>query len=267
MGGIAENVNRGSLTGFAHTDGVDISHGAATGLTQAGPITIEGWFRLDSFPTSGQGAMLVGKGWPYVAVDNEYFLRYDNDAGGKRFALVLSDGTTIAEAYGLYDVTLGDWFHVAATFDNALGGDFSDKCRIYVDGVSLSLTDDGNNITAINTSPSSPDVFRVGNWSTTGDYNPIDGYADEIRFWSVARTASEVADNRATVLTGTESGLELYWRFDEDVDSTTAVDETANGNDGTIDGLVYATKVPFSAAPKVKAIAASDPPGGVGLVG
>ena len=43
--------------------------------------------------------------------------------------------------------------------------------------------------------------------------------------------------------TGSESGLVGYWNFEEG-SGTTAYDQTANGNDGTINGATYDTNVP-----------------------
>jgi hypothetical protein len=66
------------------------------------------------------------------------------------------------------------------------------------------------------------------------------GYIDEIRVWSKALTDAEVLSNYNHTLSGTESGLKLYWPLDEGIErQSVAYDYSktggiANGNVGTI---------------------------------
>ena len=56
------------------------------------------------------------------------------------------------------------------------------------------------------------------------------GDIGEIRIWSVARTAAQIADNMNTQLVGTESGLEALFTFatDTGADSSTCADQTGS---------------------------------------
>ena len=55
-----------------------------------------------------------------------------------------------------------------------------------------------------------------------------DGGLDELRLWSVARTASELQATLTTELTGSELGLRGYWRFNEGSGPTVAGDGPAD---------------------------------------
>lgn len=87
------------------------------------------------------------------------------------------------------------------------------------------------------------------NINITGPYqfgyidNYFAGKMDEIRFWSVARTASEIASNMNQFLSGTEIGLVDYYTFDQGIQNgsnvglTTLYDITASANNGTLNNF------------------------------
>ena len=56
-------------------------------------------------------------------------------------------------------------------------------------------------------------------------------------------TQQEIQEYMTCPPTGNESGLVGYWNFEEG-SGTTALDQTPNGNDGTINGATYDTNVP-----------------------
>lgn len=76
----------------------------------------------------------------------------------------------------------------------------------------------------------------------SGDYGGsgqgFGGTIDEVRVWNVARSQSEIQDNRFDPLTGTEEGLVAYWPFSEGSGSTTA-DQAGNGHEGTLNGPAW----------------------------
>ena len=61
------------------------------------------------------------------------------------------------------------------------------------------------------------------------------GQIDDVRIWSVARSADEVRQDMTTAPTGTEPGLVADYPFDEG-QGLTAHDLTPNHNDGTLAG-------------------------------
>jgi hypothetical protein len=54
------------------------------------------------------------------------------------------------------------------------------------------------------------------------------GLVDEFRVWNVARTATQIQANYNKPAAGNEAGLVAYWKFDDAVGSTTAVDSVTS---------------------------------------
>ena len=87
-------------------------------------------------------------------------------------------------------------------------------------------------------------VLAFGSSALKDSAYTFKGYIDEIRVWSKALTDAEVQSNYNHTLSGTESGLKLYWPLDEGIDKQTVAYDysktggVANGNAGTI---IYAT--------------------------
>ena len=69
---------------------------------------------------------------------------------------------------------------------------------------------------------------------TRGWYGFV-GQIDDVRIWSVARSAGEISQDMTTAPSGTEPGLEADYPFDEG-QGLTAHDQTPNHNDGTLAG-------------------------------
>ena len=65
----------------------------------------------------------------------------------------------------------------------------------------------------------------------------FEGVISEVRVWNTARTQTEIQDNMNTVLTGTETGLVAYYKFDEGTGTT--LTDYAGTNDGTIYGASW----------------------------
>lgn len=59
------------------------------------------------------------------------------------------------------------------------------------------------------------------------------GIIDQVSFWSTARTSNQLQSEMNTYLTGSETGLVAYYKFDEGAGLTTA-DGTGNGRTGTV---------------------------------
>jgi hypothetical protein len=69
-----------------------------------------------------------------------------------------------------------------------------------------------------------------------GGYNGyLDGKLGDFRIWNIARTQEEIQSDYWKQLTGSESGLVLYWKMDEGT-GTNCNDSTSGNHDGTIVG-------------------------------
>jgi hypothetical protein len=100
---------------------------------------------------------------------------------------------------GSTELQAGEWIHVAQTYDGS-------TLRLYING-----TLDGSLL--INEPLVSKDVvLTLGN---NPESHPLDGWLDEIRVWSIARTRADLLASMGRRLTGNEFGLAGYWPLDE----------------------------------------------------
>jgi hypothetical protein len=74
----------------------------------------------------------------------------------------------------------------------------------------------------------------------------FNGYLDEVRVWSTARTQTEIQDNMNRELNGSESGLLLYYNMNEGSGSLVS-DKTSNDNNGTCSPGIISTNWTTSA--------------------
>ena len=119
------------------------------------------------------------------------------------------------------------WFHLAATYDGT-------KLHAFVNGVEKGSNTPPQGLATPAT------AFNVGR----ADARHFDGIIDEVRVWSVARTAAQIASTMSIKLTGNEPNLVGYWNFDENKDST-AHDLSSVGANGLLENGV--TWVPSGA--------------------
>ena len=117
------------------------------------------------------------------------------------------------------------WQHLAFTYDGSY-------IRLYKDGA-LVDSSAATGIIGQNTLP-----LQLGklDWGTTGFY--MTGRLDEIRLWDVALSYAEINNWMCTPIDLTHpnyNNLMGYWRLN-DGQGTIAVDQTANGNNGTLMG-------------------------------
>ncbi len=127
----------------------------------------------------------------------------------------------------------GTWHHVAWVDNNG-------TTNLYIDGVDNTISDyiptgtfslDASTIAALDRRP----------FPGPGDTNFFQGQVDELRIWNVARTQQQIRDNMCKKLTGTETGLVAYYRFDANAGTSTLTDLTSNHNNGTLVNMNTAT--------------------------
>ncbi|GAB4366617.1 MAG: hypothetical protein Kow0042_06610 [Calditrichia bacterium] len=143
---------------------------------------------------------------------------YIRDATG---ALAVGDHTLISHAV-VFDNT---WHHVAWV-DN--DGDFA----IYVDGV----PDTSGSYTRASLTLNATSIAAIVSAAPPGIRAHFNGQIDELRIWNVARTQTQIRDNMCKKLTGNETNLVAYYRFDASSGSTLD-DLTSNNNDGTLQNM------------------------------
>jgi Ca2+-binding RTX toxin-like protein len=118
-------------------------------------------------------------------------------------------------------VSLNEWHHIAATYDNATG-----IRKIYLDGQKVAEDKPtGHNVTTNSN-------FTIGK---TFDQEYFSGQIDDVRVWNLARTDDEIAAQIIRQLKGNETGLVGYWNLNEGK-GTTVQDLTASNKLGVIQG-------------------------------
>lgn len=193
-------------------DSVDIPHSAGQ---LSYPFTVEAWVK-----TTDADGILVSK---YVGSSGNGWQM--GMGGGKLTAWFFRPGGAIfpsgAGIVGATTINNGAWHHVAFVVD-ATGG------RLFVDGVSdgFSGWTSGTPGPATTTAP-----VRLGN-ETTGYLYPFAGTLDEVRLWSVARSAAELQANKNSELAVMPPCLVGYYKFNQG---------TADGSNAGVTSLVDAT--------------------------
>jgi hypothetical protein len=180
-------------------------------------ITLEAWI----YPTDWHNSLSSGN-----IINNEenspdkgYMLRCGNNG---QLGFTVGDGAWTDLLSPTGTLTLNTWQHVAATYDGT-------TMVLYVDGVEVASSNETVTIAQ------SSEPLIIGNY--TGGGRPFLGSLDEVRIWSVGRSETEIVDNMNECLTGSETGLQAYYQFEDGTGSTTVSDQTANGNDGTLQNM------------------------------
>ena len=109
--------------------------------------------------------------------------------GGNYTTFIITSGGTANLSFGA--TATGVWKHVAVTYDSALG---SNRVKTYVDGVATATnnTPSGNVTTSTKTMIVGGNNNGAGNPGTPGE--SLDGRVADLRFYSRALTANEIAD-------------------------------------------------------------------------
>lgn len=204
------------------------SKAAPSGLTFTDDFTCEAWIKLESYTGSNQ--VIVSRfnsggttGW-YMSIDT----------AGRLVILGATTGGGTNRGFASYQsIPLGQWVHVAATLDMS-----GNVATTYINGVSVANVSIGGTSTAL---INAGDIL-IGARATPTEY--FDGKISDVRLWSAIRTATQIRDNINQQLVGNESGLQGYWKLNNDFN-----DATSNANHLAASGGATATNSdhPFSA--------------------
>ncbi|MGB4849400.1 MAG: LamG-like jellyroll fold domain-containing protein, partial [Saprospiraceae bacterium] len=214
----AAKENPGDGTGDGRFDKMII--GPAADLKFTGQMTIEVWLK----PEADRPATYITQNHP--GSWNQYqvsgFILW-SDAYQS-----MQPVTNIVTTSGLYPMSskrkmqFNAWNHLAVTY-NKDGG--AQNFRMYLNGELVASTTALGEIV-------SPDVmWMIGAFEDAYYRETFEGQMDELRFWNVARTQTEIKQSLYTKLTGAESGLVAYYNFNEistngEVEDVTAFSHT-----------------------------------------
>jgi hypothetical protein len=200
-------------------------------------FTLEAWIKPSSI---GSEMMIVSEDRLALDTDNQFRLALD-DKGAPYFAMTDKSSKSyglIAPAPTIYPVSgpslpFGRWAHVAVTKS---GSQFA----LYLYGSVVATFTSAQ----ADYSRNQTFDFRIGaRMGSGGPDSYFDGLIDDVRFYDIGRTATQIQSDWQSELTGTVAGLVAYWRFD-DGSGTSAADAV-----GTWPGLLInsPTWVPGSA--------------------
>lgn len=183
-------------------------------------LTIEGNFYLDGNSTHQTIVCNHKDGdygwWPFFNGDGNITIATSPDGSTWHF-------TDTGMAY-----PTGTWFHLAIVVN-------SSNRYLYIDGIQKwSDANGGINYPSGNTL-----ALGMRTYYNNDDYN-FGGKMSDLRIWSVARTETQIQDNKDSRLTGSETGLIAYYKWDEG--SGTTMTDSAGSNDGTIYGASWVTE-------------------------
>ncbi|PWU21672.1 MAG: hypothetical protein C5B50_01135, partial [Verrucomicrobia bacterium] len=191
----------------------------------AGTFTVEAWAN----PATTSGALgIIGSrqtnnyGFDFKIKDGT--LLHGDIGNGSNFITITADVPN-------FTFTPGKWHHIAYV----------------VTPTNYTIYTDGNLAGGTNYPPDFPILYQPGNSLFIGKTGfpseNMNGWIDEVRIWSTARSQAQIQANKNQVLTGTEPGLQAYWRFDEG-SGTSSTDLTGHGLTATWSACPLFTNTP-----------------------
>ncbi len=197
-----------------HFDGVQghlVSLPSVPALAITGQITIEAWVRpaaIDSL----RDVVACGPATPAA----EIYLRLSG--GSYQIGRWSGTGSEVTASFPIPSDDLNTWVHLAGVYDGT-------AWHLYRNG---------------QLEASAPDTAGAipvsAGWTIGGSHNSdrlFVGDIDEVRLWSIGRTAADLKDTMDSTLTGTEQSLVGVWRYDGKV----MRDGTPGRHDGAPIGL------------------------------
>ena len=135
---------------------------------------------------------------------------------------ILNDNSN-AGAFSSSNISLNTWVHLAGTLSGS-------TITLYINGVSVaSMTG-----ATVNSVTLTLNYIGRSNWASDGNFS---GSIDEFRIWNYALSQAQIQASMNAPLQGSESGLILYYRFDEGSGSTAINWASATG--AALNGALY----------------------------
>ncbi len=210
-------------------DGTDeyVSAPDSASLDHTQTVSFEAWVNPADWNNNANTPLLVkgdASGTPEVnyyfgkSSTNQMMFSYYSD--GSRVDVVDTSGASYSN---------GTWYHLAYTVDVP-----NNRVRFYRNGLLLSEVSHafGSLLTTNNRQ------LTLARFLSSGDA-AFQGTMDEVRLWGSVRSLEQIRENMYQTLKGDESGLDLYYRFDQYNDATQSVayDLTGDQLNGTLQNM------------------------------
>lgn len=207
-------------------DYIDAGRGASDSLAIAGDLTVETWVKLDSLTGSTQGLIgFSGATNSETQANNILYLLAVGSDGTLSLSHEYDSGANVVMS-STETISVGEWVHVAGVRDTT-----ANTWTLYLNGNAIANSNYGSGKEA---NGSSSGALKLGAIPiTTGHDSFLDGQLDEMRIWNTTRSADDIRLSYDQQMTGSESGLVTYYRFDRVTDGTVD-DLTSNNNTGTL---------------------------------
>ncbi|MEL4898175.1 LamG domain-containing protein [Crocosphaera sp. Alani8] len=193
------------------------------GFNQAIALSGSSYIQTDTAPVLAPSDPFTVETWVKIGMGED-----DGGiiSGGPNHAVGVGEGSVFFIAGRVVNVSSstlindGEWHHVAAVYDGA-------SLSLYIDGA-LDATSSGSvgRIRNLN-------QFYIG-FDPTFNGPPFIGSLDEFRFWSTARSQSEIQATFNTSLSGSENGLEAYYTLNTSTVDGSTVREVTGSTVGTL---------------------------------
>lgn len=201
-------------------DVVDIGTALSTELAGETNLTVEAWVNPSS--TNGFAVVIGNYNNPTQTSEMQFLIRRDDD----QFNFFISDGTSFHNVLsGAGTVTVGEWQHVAGTWDGS-------ELKIYIDGTEMNA-----NTNAPGPLQSTGNSVGIGN---NGMNESFQGQIDNVRIWNTTRSATNISDFMDCEVDPNTAGLLALYHFNDGIDSgtntsnTLLFDNSGNGYHGTL---------------------------------
>ncbi len=198
---------------------LSISDGAQTGLDFTSSLTLEGWVKPETQPNTNTIRIFAAK--QNNTTSEGYYFGYRDEAGTPKLHFYVSANSngTVADSYKINQtLNSNTWYHVAVTWNGS-----NKTAKFYVDGTQVGGDQVGTNVSTINNSTA---PFKVG----ADDANYWDGLIDDVRAWNVARTQTEINNNKSIEI-DSATNLQGSWHLSGNIE-----DLSGNNNDLTNNG-------------------------------
>jgi hypothetical protein len=205
-----------------------LSASDASAFDITGDLTMEAWAKFESLPSSGNTVVIAGK-YDFDNDNRSYYLGYVNVSGTYKLRLATS-ANCISYSEGDVTQTLstGTWYHLAVSKNGT-------TATFYVNGASVGTA-------TVNSSQCNSNAqFAVGALVANSAGLFFDGLIDDVRLWNLARSSTEIADDKSRELNGNETGLVGYWKLNNGLGDTSSSGNTLTNNNSA----TFSADAPF----------------------